>query len=190
MRIIPCMMLAALWCGPCNEIAESLEKEMVREEKAEVSKGTEAEGEVEMEIAMNIPQVSGSFAVVLKEKDGDRYMPIFIGPNEGMAIQRGIDRERMSRPMTHDLLASAISSMGGKVDRLVVSDLHHGTFYGTLYIEQDDEMVELDCRPSDGMALASTVLAPIRVDEKVLDVAAMTTEQMKKEGFIVDQPSI
>lgn len=182
------LVMAGLLCGPCNEIVERLEQG-AGPERAASDKPAHG-SEVEMEIAMNLPQVSGGFAVILKQKDGDRYMSIFIGPNEGLAIQRGIDRDRTSRPMTHDLLASTITGLGGKLDRLVVSDLHHGTYYGTLYIRQGEEMVELDCRPSDGMALASTVLAPIRVEQKVLDKAGMSASELEMEGVAADQPSI
>lgn len=184
MRAAAMIAVAAL-CGPCDQIAKGLEKKTA--EELVVTEGGEAgEGEVDVEIRLNMPQLQGGFAVVLKKEGEELYLPVFIGDAEGTAIQRGLDRQRMSRPMTHELLGSAIAKLGGRVDRLVISDIRDGVYYGTLYVEEEGVMKTLDCRPSDGMALAAHVMAPIKVDEKVFDAVGMTRDELGREGFPVE----
>ncbi len=148
-----------------------------------------AADEVAAVIFQNLPSFTGGFTVVLKAVGTDTYMPIYIGTAEGVAIQRGLDRERPVRPMTHNLLVDVIARMGGTVDHLTVSDLVDGTYYGTLHITQGKKVHEIDCRPSDGMAVATTAGAPIKIAKKVLAKAGMTAAQMQAEGFAVSSPA-
>ena len=145
--------------------------------------------EVAAVIYQNLPSFTGGFTVVLKAVGSDTYMPIYIGTAEGVAIQRGLDRERPVRPMTHNLLVDVISRMGGTVEHLTVSDLVDGTYFGTLTIKQGKKVHEIDCRPSDGMAVATTAGAPIKIAKKVLAKAGMTPAQMQAEGFSVPMPA-
>ncbi len=112
--------------------------------------------------------------IVLRERDGGRVMPIEIGIFEALAINRGVSDEETVRPMTHDLLVSAVERLGGRIARIIVSDLvenkeGQGTFYGLLVVERDGDTVEIDCRPSDAIAIASRVGCPIYVSESVLE---------------------
>jgi bifunctional DNase/RNase len=106
----------------------------------------------------------------LREKEGARRsFPILIGLFEAVAIDRKIREVETPRPLTHDLLANVIAGLAGRVERVVVNSLQNNTFYATLVIHQNAKVVEVDSRPSDAIALAVRVEAPIYVDEKVID---------------------
>lgn len=133
---------------------------------------------VECELAqIMIAEQRVSQMVVLREKGGERILPIEIGISEALAINRHISGEEMVRPMTHDLLTEVIERLGGKLHRIVVNDLvedkeGHGTFYGLLTVEQEGRQIEIDARPSDAIALAVRVGCPIFVAEHVLSAVA------------------
>jgi len=110
--------------------------------------------------------------IVLRERGGDRYFPIFIGYNEAMAIDRKLKDAQVPRPLTHDLLFNIIEQMGGKLARIVVNDLKEETYYAMLEIKRGDEIVEIDSRPSDAIALAVRTTVPIFVEEQVLNRAS------------------
>jgi hypothetical protein len=110
--------------------------------------------------------------IVLRERGGDRYFPIFIGYNEAMAIDRKLKDAQVPRPLTHDLLFNIIEQMGGKLARIVVNDLKEETYYAMLEIKRGDEIIEVDSRPSDAIALAVRTTVPIFVEEQVLNRAS------------------
>ncbi len=110
--------------------------------------------------------------IVLKESDGARAFPIVIGFFEAAAIDRRLKGHVLPRPMTHDLLASVIDQMGGRLTRIVVTDLKHHTFYANLVVERNGDEVRIDARPSDAIALAVANETPIFVADHVLDQAA------------------
>ena len=110
--------------------------------------------------------------IVLKEVDGDRAFPIAIGIAEALAIDRRLKGRAMARPMTHDLLASVIEQMGGQLEKILVNDLQEGTFYARLFIRRDGELIEVDSRPSDAIALGVAGDTPIYVDEEVIREAS------------------
>jgi uncharacterized protein len=105
--------------------------------------------------------------IVLKERGGPRSFTIGIGIVEAFAIDRGVKEVKMPRPMTHDLLRNVIWAMGGKLERIVVTDLVHHTYFALLHVRVDGKLIEIDSRPSDAIALAVTSRVPIYVDEKV-----------------------
>ena len=109
--------------------------------------------------------------IVLRQIDGSRQFPIAIGLPEAMAIDRGVKEVEMPRPMTHDLIGHVIEALGGRLERVVISDLHDNTFFATLHIERDGEIVEVDSRSSDAVALAVLLQAPIYAEEHVLQRA-------------------
>ncbi len=111
--------------------------------------------------------------IVLKEVDGDRAFPVVIGMSEILAIDRRLKGMDFPRPMTHDLLGNIIEAMGGVLDRVVVSDLRNHTFYATLYIETEEEIIEIDARPSDAIALASGLETSIYIDSQVFEKLGM-----------------
>lgn len=107
--------------------------------------------------------------VVLKEKGGARAFPIVIGIYEATAIDRGVKEYRTPRPLTHDLVCSILRTLDVTLERMVICDLRNQTFYAKLVLVQNGRTVEVDSRPSDAIAVAVQMGAPIYVEEKVLD---------------------
>jgi uncharacterized protein len=101
--------------------------------------------------------------------DGERNFAIVIGSAEAYAIDRRLKGYTTPRPMTHDLLASVIEQMGGKIDRIEITNLQEHTFYASIYVKQDGQTIEVDSRPSDAIALGVATSVPIYVAEHVLD---------------------
>lgn len=112
-------------------------------------------------------------AVILKEKDGELYLPIWIGSLEANAISVVLEREGVYRPLTPDLLLSVIDSMEAKVDYIVIHDLWEGTFYANIALNNNWKQMQIDARPSDAIAIALRAKAPIYVEKWVLDEAGI-----------------
>ena len=122
-----------------------------------------------------ISDISDQQYIFLKEKDGERTFPIVIGYFEAQAIDRFLKEVPLSRPMTHDLFVHALEAMGAKVTKVEVTNLKESTFYAVIHIEgADGKSVEVDARPSDAIAIATGLKAPIFVSEKVLEDAAVS----------------
>ena len=115
--------------------------------------------------------------VILKEKEANRYLPIWIGPAEADAIAVKLQNVELARPLTHDLLQSVIIALGASVNFVVVSELQNDTFYAKLFLSLDGEEIEVDSRPSDALALAVRTEVPIYSEESVLDKAGITLEE-------------
>ncbi len=115
-----------------------------------------------------ITETSDQQVIVLKERDGERQFPIVIGSYEAFAIDRRLKGIQHPRPLTHDLMASVIESLHGDLERIVVCDLRQGTFFAQLIIRLDGELIEVDARPSDAIALGVAMETPIFVSEHVL----------------------
>lgn len=133
-------------------------------------------------LAMEIDSIRVSLmnyqrVVILKEKDAERYLPIWIGSPEADAIAVKLQDVTVPRPLTHDLLGNVITSLGGQVDHVVVSDLMNDTFFAKLVIARNKENVEVDCRPSDAIAVAVRSRVPIYVEDGVLDKAGIMMDQ-------------
>lgn len=111
--------------------------------------------------------------VLLKETDGDRYLPIWIGSNEAEAIAMRLQGGTVPRPMTHDLLANMIAELGGDVQHIVVNDLRNNTFYARIAVEQANRLNLVDSRPSDAIALAVRIEVPIYAEEGVMEKAGI-----------------
>ena len=109
--------------------------------------------------------------VMLKDKDGERRLPIWVGIFEANAIALQIENIATPRPMTHDLLRNIITDLDGRVDRVVVSDLKENTFYAIVHLTVRGERIAVDARPSDAIALALRTRAPILVEETVIENA-------------------
>ena len=106
--------------------------------------------------------------VILREVDGERILPIWIGPNEAMAIRRILSEDPFPRPLTHDLLFLVVEGLKAKIARVVISDLRENTFYASVFVERESDVLSLDARPSDSIALALRARAPIFVNAKLL----------------------
>lgn len=115
--------------------------------------------------------------VVLREENGERYLPIWIGPFEADAITIQLQGIEVARPMTHDLLKQLIETLDGEVSHVIISDLQNDTFYAKIVLNINGDTLEVDSRPSDAVALAVRVDAPIYVDEDVMDRAGMEPEE-------------
>jgi bifunctional DNase/RNase len=115
--------------------------------------------------------------VVLKETESDRYLPIWIGPFEADAITIQLQGVQVPRPLTHDLLKSFIRELGVKVAHVVVSELRNDTFFARIVVDVNGKSMEIDSRPSDAIALAVRVGAPIYVAEQVMSLASITPEE-------------
>ena len=120
---------------------------------------------------LTLDPVTNSPIVILKDKGSDRVLPIWINPFEASAISSQIENVTPARPMTHDLLRNVIADLDGKVDRVIVSDLKENTFFATVQLTVRGELVAVDARPSDAIALALRAAAPILVEERVMDSA-------------------
>src|SRR3954466_6609613 len=106
--------------------------------------------------------------IFLKEVDGDRSFPIVIGIFEATSIDRRVKGISNPRPLTHDLVANVVENLGGDLQDVYINDLREHTYFAKLRIRQEGELVEVDCRPSDAIALAVTAKVPIYVAEDVL----------------------
>jgi bifunctional DNase/RNase len=109
--------------------------------------------------------------VILRDKEGERVLPIWVGIFEANAIALQIENIATPRPMTHDLLRNVIRDLNGSVEKIVVSDLKETTFYALIYLRVGAEVVAVDARPSDALALALRTQAPIFVEDHVIDNA-------------------
>jgi bifunctional DNase/RNase len=127
---------------------------------------------IEMSIkGLMVDPITNMPIVILKDKQGERVLPIWVGIFEANAIALQIENVATPRPMTHDLLRNVISDLDGQVDRVVVSDLKDNTFYAIIHLTVRGERVAIDARPSDAIALALRTRSPILVDEAVIDNA-------------------
>jgi bifunctional DNase/RNase len=116
-----------------------------------------------------ISEVHDQQVIMLKEVEGERSFPIVIGIFEATSIDRRVRRQPSPRPLTHDLVTSVIDNLGGELRDVFISELRDHTYFAKLRIRINGEMVEVDSRPSDAVALAVTASVPIYVAEDVLD---------------------
>lgn len=126
--------------------------------------------------SVRVSLMSQHRVVVLKEYEGERYLPIWIGPFEADAITVQLQGTEVTRPMTHDLLMSVITRLEAQVLRVLIHDLHSETFFATIVIDTAGEIVEIDARPSDAIALAVRARVPIFVAETVMNRAGILSE--------------
>ncbi|MCS6794950.1 MAG: DUF151 domain-containing protein [Raineya sp.] len=138
---------------------------------------------------------SGSFALIMSEKNGNRRLPIIIGMFEAQAIAIEIERITPNRPMTHDLFRSFLDSFEIRLVEVIISDLREGVFYAKMICVSEDRKVEIDARPSDAIAIALRMNAPIYAYESVLQEAGVILEdeppiEMENEGVNYAPPQM
>jgi len=125
---------------------------------------------------------TGSPIVVLHDKDNRKALPIWIGSAEASAIIRKIENLTVARPMTHDLIINIIQKTGYELDRIEINDVEKETYYATLFLTNDEgKEFEIDARPSDAIAVAIRVDAPIFVTANVLSNGSVSTDSAKDE---------
>ena len=127
-----------------------------------------------MPVAMQISRIiihenADQQYVFLREVDGDRTFAIVIGLFEATSIDRRVKGNKSPRPLTHDLIASMVSNLGGEIVEVHITELRDATYFAMIHISKNGQMIEIDSRPSDALALAVTVNAPIFVAEDVLE---------------------
>lgn len=112
-------------------------------------------------------------AILLKELEQDRQLPIFIHATEAEAIAAELEGYRPPRPLTHDLLKNCLSALGGELQYILINDLRNSIFYAVLHVKQEDREIDIDARPSDSIALAVRARVPIYVADPVMDAAGV-----------------
>lgn len=125
---------------------------------------------VEMKVSgLTIDPLTNTPIVILKDLEGKRAVPIWIGLFEASAIATELEKISFSRPMTHDLLKEMVKILEGKVTKIEIIDLKNNTFFALIHLIKDGKVVTVDSRPSDAIALALRVNAPIYIAEKVIE---------------------
>jgi uncharacterized protein len=128
--------------------------------------------QIEMTIkGLMVDPITNMPIIVLRDADGQRVLPIWVGIFEANAIALQMENISTPRPMTHDLLRNVIEDLSGHITKIVVSDLRDNTFYALIYVDLGSDTVAIDARPSDAIALALRAQAPIFVEETVIDNA-------------------
>jgi bifunctional DNase/RNase len=128
--------------------------------------------QIEMTIkGLMVDPITNMPIVILRDKDGQRVLPIWVGVFEANAIALQIENVTTPRPMTHDLLRNVIHDLKAEIRKIVVSDLKENTFYALIYLDVQGEALAIDARPSDAIALALRARAPIFVEDRVIDHA-------------------
>ncbi len=127
---------------------------------------------IEMTIkGLMIDPITNMPIIILRDKDGQRVLPIWVGVFEANAIALQIENVATPRPMTHDLLRNVIQDLQARITKIVVSDLKENTFFALIYLQRNGEAIVVDARPSDAIALALRARAPIFVEDAVIDSA-------------------
>ncbi len=130
---------------------------------------------VAIDVKSNMP------VIILKEKGGEKTLPIWVGLFEAQAIALALENVKPPRPLTHDLAKSIIEKLKGKVDRVVINDLKNNTFYARILMRKNGESIQVDSRPSDAIALALRLKVPIYIDEGVLDKVAVGSKPIEEK---------
>lgn len=144
--------------------------------------------------SIRVSLVTQARVVILKEVEGERHLPIWIGPFEAEAIAMELQSIQSSRPLPYDLLRSVIGELGAEVRRIVITEISNDVFYARIVLDTRGSSVEIDSRPSDAIALAVRVKVPIFVDDAVMDRAAVRlddddedTDEPVRDGATVSE---
>jgi hypothetical protein len=119
-------------------------------------------------------QTSG---VILKEINGDRTLPIIIGDNEASSIALGLENVSPPRPITHDLFLNTLDALNARIERVIITDLRNNTYYAIIELRSNGELLEIDARPSDALALAVRRNVPIFIKEEVMRKGAFSSDE-------------
>ena len=123
--------------------------------------------------------------VILKDMDGKRFLPILIGPFEATAIALALEGAPVPRPLTHDLMRTLLETLDARLEQVVIHDIRESTFFAKLIVRTNGDLQEIDARPSDGIALALRMNAPIYVSDKI--VLEESVPDKKEEGQEVER---
>lgn len=141
---------------------------------------------VEMKVkSLGLDRASNTPVVILQEEDGERVLPIWIGPSEASAIAMQLADMKFSRPLTHDLIVSVVDGLKGALEKIVITQVVDNTYYAELVMRRDDETISVDARPSDSIAVALRMDADIYADDSLLDHTSIeVTEDESVTGSI------
>ena len=139
--------------------------------------------------SIRVSLISQHRIVMLRDIDGERRLPIWIGPCEAEAITIELQDVEIARPVTHDLLKNVIEELGGTVSHIMINELRDQVFYAGLFVDVNGEMMEIDCRPSDAIAVAVRAKVPVFVDESVMEEAGILPEPDIEEDEITGEES-
>jgi hypothetical protein len=135
---------------------------------------------------LTIDPFTNSPIMILKDPEGEKSMPIWIGLLEATAIASELEKVQFPRPMTHDLLKNILDQMGAQVAKVEVCDLKNNTFYAIIHLLTGGKAMTIDARPSDAIALALRTQSPIFVDENVIE-RSMKVDAGAKDGALSDE---
>ncbi len=138
--------------------------------------------------SLGLDRTSNTPVVILKDVSTDRVLPIWIGPGEASAIAMQLGGMEFARPLTHDLLVSVVGGLGGTLERVLITKVEDSTYYAELIIDRDGELISIDARPSDSIALALRADARIFADEALLESPSELEHEAKSNGH-VEEPA-
>ena len=133
-----------------------------------------------------VSTITGPQAVVFLSDNGERMVPIYIGPAEAISIDIALRKETTPRPMTHDLVKSIMDNFGIGIDKILIDDLDEQVFYARLMLRDGDREIEIDARPSDCIALAVRTSAKIFIEQGILDKVSIDRKDIEAAGNIED----
>ena len=141
--------------------------------------------------SLGLDRKTNTPVVILQEVDGDRVLPIWIGPSEARAIAMQMADWSFSRPLTHDLLVAVLKGLGGSLDRILISRVEESTYFAELILHRGEEIISVDARPSDSIAVALRLGAKIFADESLLERVSieMTEDEPVALDMDGDQPT-
>jgi bifunctional DNase/RNase len=146
---------------------------------------------VEVRVAhLGLDRKTNSPVVILQEKGGERVLPIWIGPGEAHAIAMELAGVKFQRPLTHDLLKQVIVGLGAELRRVLITTVRENTYYAELHLHRDDTVVQVDARPSDSIAVALRLKAPIFTSQELLDLPDTPIVEAREEGPSLDAQAL
>lgn len=147
---------------------------------------------IEVTVAhLGLDRATNTPVVILQEKDGERVLPIWIGPAEASAIAMELAGVKFSRPLTHDLVKQVIVGLGGDLKRVLITQVKENTYFAELHLHRGDHVVQIDARPSDSIAVALRLKAPIFTQEELLELTSVdTVEPMSPDPQEMDPESL
>jgi bifunctional DNase/RNase len=147
---------------------------------------------IEVKVAhLGLDRATNTPVVILQEKEGQRVLPIWIGPAEASAIAMELAGVKFSRPLTHDLVKQIVVGLGADLERVVISEVKENTYFAELHLHRDDHVVHIDARPSDSIAVALRLKAPIFTHEELLELTSVdTVEPMSSDAEGIDADSL
>ena len=147
---------------------------------------------IEVRVAhLGLDRATNTPVVILKEKDGERVLPIWIGPAEASAIAMELAGVKFARPLTHGLVKQIVIGLGASLARVLISAVKENTYYAELHLRREDHVIHVDARPSDSIAVALRLHAPIFTQESLLELTTVdTVESMDTDPERLDAESL